>query len=143
MIGELEALPAPHKHDRIDWNEHKEMFLTNYNRKESEAIISPIHDILEYGNCVSRMSTFMWHVLGTLLPIVRSRSAPNMNEEWLPFFKRLELKDDKWVEQFYPSNMGGSRDIPRGAVFHPSVIARFNDANSKYRPMNQGFQILK
>ena len=66
MIGELDSLPAPHRHDRIDWNEHKDMFLENYSRKEKLAICAPIHDILAYTDYVSHVKTFMWHILGKL-----------------------------------------------------------------------------
>ena len=64
MISELEALPAKHPADKIAWNEHKDIFLNNYNRKVSTAVRAPLHDILAYGNCVSRIKTFMWRIMG-------------------------------------------------------------------------------
>ena len=65
MISELEALPIKHPADKIAWNEHKDIFLTNFNRKVSTAVQAPLHDILEFGNCVPRTQTFMWHIMGT------------------------------------------------------------------------------
>lgn len=65
MISELEALPIKHPGDKLKWNEHKDIFLTNFNRKVSTAVQAPLHDILEFGNCVPRTQTFLWHIMGT------------------------------------------------------------------------------
>lgn len=65
MITELDALPAKHSTDQIIWNNHKDIFLTNFNRKVATAVQAPMHDILKYGGGVSRLSTFMWNVMGT------------------------------------------------------------------------------
>ena len=65
MISELDALPAKHPADQIIWNEHRDIFLTNFNHKVSTAVQAPLHDILKLGNCVSRAATFMWHIMGT------------------------------------------------------------------------------
>ena len=64
MIGELEALPVKHPKDQIAWNEHKDIFLKNFDRKVSNAVQAPLHDILKWGNCVSRTQTFMWRIMG-------------------------------------------------------------------------------
>ncbi|KAL8897031.1 MAG: hypothetical protein Q9207_007420 [Kuettlingeria erythrocarpa] len=123
MISELDALPAKHPTDQILWNDHKDVFLANFHRKVATAVQAPMHDILKYGGGASRMSTFMWHIL-----------------EWLPFFKRLELINGEWKSIFFPPNMGGTRDIPDGAEFHPSVKARMQTVKD-YCPKNDGFKV--
>ena len=62
MISELDAL---HPADRVSWNEHRDIFLRNFNGKVSTAVQAPLHDILAYGNCVSRTKTFLWRIMGT------------------------------------------------------------------------------
>ena len=64
MISELDALPAVHPADQIAWNEHRDIFLKNYNRKVSSAVQAPLHDILAWDNCVPRTQTFMWRIMG-------------------------------------------------------------------------------
>ena len=64
MISELDALPAKHPADKVAWNEHRDIFLKNFNSKTSPAEKAPLHDILAYGNCVSRIKTFMWRIMG-------------------------------------------------------------------------------
>ena len=60
--------------------------------------------------------------------------------EWLPIFKHLELIQGQWKSIVFPPNMCGTRDIPEGADFHPSVKARMLTMKD-YRPTNDG--ILK
>ena len=73
MITELDALPAKHPNEQIMWNEHKDIFLTNINRKAAMAVKAPMHDILKFGGGASWTSTFMWHILGMLLKPVHCR----------------------------------------------------------------------
>lgn len=40
----------------------------------------------------------------------------------------------------FPPNMGDTRDIPSGAIFHDSVRRRLSE--TKYRPKNQGIEAL-
>ena len=58
--------------------------------------------------------------------------------EWLPIFKRLELVRGQWKPMYFPPNMCDTRDIPEGAVMHPSVKARMMTVKD-YRPTNEGF----
>ena len=62
MISELDAL---HPSGKLSWNEHRDIFLRNFNRKQSTAVQAPLHDILAYGNCVSLVKTFLWRIMGT------------------------------------------------------------------------------
>lgn len=64
MIEELDALPAKHPTDQVIWNHHKDTFLANFDRKVQTAAQAPTHDLLKYGGGVSRISTFMWHIMG-------------------------------------------------------------------------------
>ena len=70
MISELDALPAKHPLDQIEWNDHKDTFEKNYTSKEATAVKAPIHDILKYGGGVSRMSTFLWRIMGEICHIM-------------------------------------------------------------------------
>ena len=42
--------------------------------------------------------------------------------EILPIFSRLDLKDGKWVQTYWPPNWGAKRDLPSSATLHPSAI---------------------
>ncbi|KAL8926598.1 MAG: hypothetical protein Q9172_001726 [Xanthocarpia lactea] len=143
MITELDKLPAEHPTDQIQWNEHKDIFLTNYNRKVSTAVQAPMHDMLRYGGGASYVSTFLWRIMGMLpdLPEPGISLLTVMDDiEYLPFFERLELdKDGNWKSQVFPPNLCDTRDIPKGAQYHLSVKARMQ-ACKDYRPKNQGFE---
>lgn len=144
MIAELDALPAKHPTDQIDWNKHKDTFLTNFHNKVADAVKAPMHDILKYGGGASYFSTFMWHFLGQsnwVSPRLDTDELTVVDDlEWFPFFKRLELINGQWKPVFFPPNMCGTRDIPKGAVFHDSVRARMLSC-SEYRPKNDGFTV--
>lgn len=76
--------------------------------------------------------------------------------EWCPLLKRKELEGGKWVDQHFPPNKGGTRDIPvydtktKYGQFHPSVTKRIQLTNPSelnnftqpaarpYRPENHG-----
>lgn len=49
---------------------------------------------------------------------------------------RPELKAGKWITNTWAPNMGGWRDIPRGAVFHDAVFQRLKDKDLQYQPQN-------
>ena len=66
MISELDALPAKHPTDKLEWNDHRDIFLQNYNRKVATAVQAPMHDILRYGGGVSPVSTFLWRIMGKI-----------------------------------------------------------------------------
>ena len=46
--------------------------------------------------------------------------------EWLPLFPRLELVDGEWKAKRFPPNCGSTRDIPKNAKLHESVLWRLN-----------------
>ena len=65
MIRELDALPIVHPADQLVWNEHRDIFLKNFDRKVANAVKAPLHDVLQYGSCVSPIKTLMWRIMGT------------------------------------------------------------------------------
>lgn len=79
MISELDALPAKHPCDRIAWNSHKDIFLTNFHRKAANAVTAPMHDVLRIGGGVSPLAVFGWTIMGTepCLPPLHHASFAN------------------------------------------------------------------
>lgn len=62
-----------------------------------------------------------------------------MITEWIPLFSRRELEDDKWVARRIPPNGGDPRDLPSGALIHPTAHLReLEDPN--YRPKNMNYR---
>ena len=53
----------------------------------------------------------------------------------------MELYSHHWVESRIP-NMGNTRDIPDGSMFHPSVMLRMQLC-AEYRPQNTGSEHTK
>lgn len=45
----------------------------------------------------------------------------------------------KWKDEMFPLNRGGTRDIPPGSKFHPSVLERLENSELVYRPSNDLF----
>ena len=65
MITEIMALPVTKPEMRVDWNEHRDLFLKNFARNNDVAINAPLHDPLAYGGGLSWASTTAWRLLGT------------------------------------------------------------------------------
>lgn len=55
--------------------------------------------------------------------------------EWLPNITRWELEGDDWRNVRFPLNGGNTRDIPRDAVLHASLLWRLRNDPS-YHPKN-------
>ena len=83
--------------------------------------------------------------------VTRMILITNAVSEWCPLFKRQELKNGIWHDQYFPPNMGGTRDIPVYELevehdhFHQSVEDRIlkqenelKPAARLYRPQNDG-----
>lgn len=155
MIEELQELPAKDPEEKLVFNGHVETFLQNLHGKIDQAITADIHDVLRFdGGEPSWLKVIFWNILGECLPIrpVRlcpaERRAPHSwrftdvdgRAEHIPFFKRLELIQGKWVSVTYPPNRGQTRDIPDGACFHESVKKRHDKI--KYEPKNDGMEWL-
>jgi uncharacterized protein (DUF2235 family) len=77
-----------------------------------------IHDCLEYGGGLPRMSVMSWKIM-----------------EYLPF-RRMDLRPDgSWKPIRWPLPAGETRDIPHDAKIHCSAIKRMQE-DEKYRPGN-------
>lgn len=160
MVNELRELPAKHPEERLVFNKHIDIFLNNIHRKELEASTAHMHDTLKFGGGESVMLVLFWNFLGesvelfdvglkspksivSIQIIIYARNSLTVaiaTLEWLPFFKRLELIRGKWVSITFPPNMGDTRDIPNGAVIHPSVKTRMS--KTSYLPKNLGLEYL-
>lgn len=59
----------------------------------------------------------------------------NCHIEWLPIITRWELEGADWKNVRFPLNKGASRDIPKDAVLHESVLWRLKN-DPTYCPGN-------
>ncbi|KAF2810135.1 uncharacterized protein BDZ99DRAFT_570756 [Mytilinidion resinicola] len=85
---------------------------------ESAACHGKIHDVLQFGNGVSRASVVSWNIM-----------------EYLPF-RRMDLQEDgSWKSIAWPLPKGETRDVPDNVVIHNSVVKRM-ETNPDYRPGN-------
>ncbi|CAZ83263.1 unnamed protein product [Tuber melanosporum] len=86
------------------------------------AVLGKIHDALGFAKGFSLGNVFGWWLI-----------------EWIPIFSRRELEDDKWVSRRVPPNGGEPRDLPSGALIHPTAHVReLEDPN--YRPKNTNYR---
>jgi uncharacterized protein (DUF2235 family) len=77
-----------------------------------------IHDCLEHGGGLPRMSVISWKIM-----------------EYLPF-RRMDLRPDgSWKPIRWPLPCGETRDIPEDAKIHRSAIKRMEE-DKNYRPGN-------
>ncbi|KAL9117337.1 MAG: hypothetical protein Q9187_006127 [Circinaria calcarea] len=145
MIKELDEVEEFHPEARIAWNHHRCIFMENIGNHLDQATTAEIHDLLQFGgwsNWKEWPKTLMWQIA-----------------EWCPLFKRKELnKNGEEVDQYFPPNMGGTRNIPayntktKYEQFHSSVARRIQLTNPSklnnhsqpaarpYRPQNNGIQ---
>ena len=85
--------------------------------KIREMMLLEHHDMLTKGPQISWRSALRWNLM-----------------EWIPF-RRMDMKDGRWVPKRWPPSLGETRDIPDEAKVHGSVIYRLQ-MNLKYRPRN-------
>ena len=64
MIDEILSLPVENGGDRIAWNQHRDVFLTNFLRKQNEAVVAKMHDVLVYGGGTAFYKTAFWKFVG-------------------------------------------------------------------------------
>ncbi|EEH05494.1 conserved hypothetical protein [Histoplasma capsulatum G186AR] len=79
--------------------------LSSHTPRESALKERRPHDFLAFDRGVTRFATLMWWIL-----------------EILPLFTRLELEYGEWIPRYWPPNLGATRDIPRDAKIHCSVV---------------------
>ena len=132
MIDEILALPAENDEDRITWNEHKDIFLKNFHRKEDEAVIAKLHDVLIYGGGTTYLKTAFWKFVGKLYydltyecfeTLVTSLliSHRNSSRPQTPRTRPWTMEDDilssqLWLQTEYSSRRGytSERQSPDG-----------------------------
>ncbi|EXF79853.1 hypothetical protein CFIO01_08310 [Colletotrichum fioriniae PJ7] len=118
MIREVKLVGQKEEVAALKWRENLEIFEKRFAKKKDKATMGVIHDSLAYGRGTSFFRVLLWKLM-----------------EWLPFITRWELEDSGWENVRFPLNKGSTRDIPKDAVLHESVLWRLkNDA--KYCPQN-------
>ncbi|KAI1431533.1 hypothetical protein GGR50DRAFT_699864 [Xylaria sp. CBS 124048] len=118
MIRELELVGLQDPAAAIRFSKHLGGFKRAYQKKKHQALTGMIHDSLVVGRGTSFFRVVFWNFM-----------------EYLPFITRWELEKNVWVHTRFPLNAGNSRDIPKDAVLHESLIWRLKN-DEKYRPTN-------
>ncbi|KAH0432491.1 hypothetical protein CcaCcLH18_06398 [Colletotrichum camelliae] len=122
MIGEVEEVGKKHPEAALKWREDKlKHFKDKYADKKHKAMKAPIHDSLAFNTGTGFFTVLLWKLM-----------------EWLPFIKRWELEDGQWENVRFPLNKGETRDIPKDAVLHESLLYRLKKVNDYCPPNNHG-----
>ncbi|KAL0943399.1 sporulation associated protein [Colletotrichum truncatum] len=118
MIREVELVGEKEPTAALKWRENVKDFKARYAKKKKQAMKGVIHDSLAFNCGTGFFTVLLWKLM-----------------EWLPFITRWELEDSGWENVRFPLNKGATRDIPRDAVLHESLLWRLqNDKN--YCPGN-------
>ncbi|KAK5988422.1 hypothetical protein PT974_12576 [Cladobotryum mycophilum] len=118
MIRELELVGQQEPSSAVKWNENVDKFKKRFQQYKIYALESIYHDSLAFGYGTGFFKVLLWWFM-----------------EYLPLITRWELVENKWVNVRFPLNGGASRDIPRDAVLHDSVIWRLRN-DPTYVPSN-------
>lgn len=138
MIHELKELGKKDKDAALKWNKDRlKGFERHFNKfKESQAFKAKAHDTMTFGGGCDITKVLFWKFMGTFDNQCYA-NLTNLSTEMLPFMVRAELKNNKWTTESRWPNMGGTRDIPAGAVFHHSVLHRLASGKEhNYKPAN-------
>ncbi|TEA13618.1 Uncharacterized protein C8034_v004432 [Colletotrichum sidae] len=118
MMREVELVGEGEPEAAVRWRESMREFKERFARKKKHALKGVIHDSLAFGTGTGFFKVLFWKLM-----------------EWLPVITRWELEDKGWVDVRFPLNKGSTRDIPKDAVLHESLLWRLrNDAT--YCPGN-------
>ncbi|KAF4123829.1 Uncharacterized alpha/beta hydrolase domain (DUF2235) [Geosmithia morbida] len=119
MIREMELVGKEHPEAAVKWaDKNVNGFKHAFQRARDQALNGYLHDALEFGRGTGLFTVLLWKFM-----------------EWLPFITRWEMEDNVWVNIRFPLNKGSSRDIPRDAVLHESVLWRLQN-DPQYNPPN-------
>ncbi|KAI1196470.1 hypothetical protein F5X97DRAFT_208716 [Nemania serpens] len=118
MIRELELVGEKDRDAAIQFSKHVGGFKRAFEKKKKQALTGVIHDSLSFGCGTGFFTVLLWKFM-----------------EVLPFITRWELEKNIWVHVRFPLNNGNSRDIPRDAVLHESLIWRLKN-DPTYCPRN-------
>ncbi|EER41265.1 conserved hypothetical protein [Histoplasma capsulatum H143] len=89
--------------------------LSSHTPRESALKERRPHDFLAFDRGVTRFATLMWWILALT-------GISYYLHRILPLFTRLELEYGEWIPRYWPPNLGATRDIPRDAKIHCSVV---------------------
>ncbi|KAH8753513.1 hypothetical protein F5883DRAFT_432281 [Diaporthe sp. PMI_573] len=134
MIREIELVGEQEPEAALKWRPNVHHFKEHFTKKKKHAMKGAIHDSLVLGRGTGLFTVILWKFMGKQsLPPMSSSILPRT--EWLPIIKRWELELHGWENIRFPLNKGSTRDIPKDAVLHESLLWRLtNDA--KYCPSN-------
>ncbi|PFH59849.1 hypothetical protein XA68_11769 [Ophiocordyceps unilateralis] len=118
MLHELEMVGSRDQAATLRYSPSADGFKRHYLERKHQTRSSVLHDSLRFGHGTGFFRVLLWHFL-----------------EWLPFISRQELVENRWVDKRFPPNRGNTRDIPKDAVLHESLIERLRD-NAAYHPRN-------
>ncbi|KAI0415156.1 hypothetical protein F5X98DRAFT_347636 [Xylaria grammica] len=118
MIRELELVGEYDKGAAIQFSKNLGGFKRSFEKRKKQALNAPMHDSLKFGHGTGFFKVLLWKFM-----------------EVLPTITRWELEKNVWVHVRFPLNNGSTRDIPRDAVLHESLIWRLKNIPS-YCPKN-------
>ncbi|KAI0534534.1 hypothetical protein GGR58DRAFT_520234 [Xylaria digitata] len=110
MIRELEIVGEYDKGAAIQFSKNLGGFKRAFQRRKKEALNGPMHDSLKFGHGTGFFKVLLWKFL-----------------EVLPTVTRWELEKNVWTHVRFPLNKGSTRDIPRDAVLHESLVWRLKN----------------
>ncbi|KAG9253118.1 uncharacterized protein F5Z01DRAFT_659185 [Emericellopsis atlantica] len=125
MIRELELLGEEEPSAALKWCTSVHGFKRAFQEKKRQALSGLIHDSLSFGTGTGMFTVLLWKLM-----------------EFLPIIKRWELEREKWVNVRFPLNKGSTRDIPRDALLHTSLLSRLQNDEKYCPPNNHGGQLL-
>ena len=115
-MAKLNCCPDDLNEDGVEDHEKKQEHF--HNAILESGCTGFMHDCLEFGGGLPRMSVLSWMLM-----------------EYLPF-RRMDLRPDgSWKPIRWPLPAGETRDIPDDAKIHNSAIKRMQE-DEKYRPGN-------
>ncbi|RCI08985.1 hypothetical protein L249_5017 [Ophiocordyceps polyrhachis-furcata BCC 54312] len=118
MMRELDEVAKLDQSAGLKFGPSAQGFHSRYTKNKEQTRLSVLHDSLRFGHGTGFFRVLLWRFL-----------------EWLPFVSRRELVNNKWVDKRFPPNFGSTRDIPRDAVLHESLVHRLK-TNRSYKPPN-------
>ncbi|KAK1977723.1 hypothetical protein LZ30DRAFT_634531 [Colletotrichum cereale] len=118
MIREAELVGEQEPSAALKWRESVHAFKARFAKKKKQALKGVIHDSLAFGCGTAFFGVLLWKFM-----------------EWLPFITRWELEDSGWQNVRFPLNKGHTRDIPKDAVLHESLLWRLKN-DPTYCPGN-------
>ncbi|KAL1858166.1 hypothetical protein Daus18300_010047 [Diaporthe australafricana] len=118
MIREIELVGEQDPSAALKWRDTLHSFKDRFSKKKKHAMKAVIHDSLALGSGTSFFKVVLWKLM-----------------EWLPFITRWELEMHGWENVRFPLNRGNTRDIPKEAVLHESLLWRLKNVTN-YCPEN-------